>query len=128
MRGFIAATLAATVLGAWSEEDQQRWDRCMERGTEDECKMRMERDGDRDHDHGHDRGHDLWDKCMEEKQDYEECERQKTEGYGYWEGVEWEGRHEMDIYDGMSFLMGDAASKITATAAVVAAAALAVSI
>ena len=52
----------------------------------------------------------------------------KEERSGYWEGAEWDGRHEMGIYDGMSFLMGDAASKITATAAVVAAAALAVSI
>ena len=66
---------------------------------------------------------------MEEKQDYELCEKMKTERTGYWEGVEWRNeRHEMDMFDGMSFLMGDAASKITATAAVVAAAALAVSI
>ena len=151
MRGFIVATLAACALaqqGTREDMDMKdRWEQCLQRASEEDCKKRFDRmdgegrDGDRTGDR-EGRGEDLWEKCMQDtKDDYRECERQKTDRTGYWEGVpmgdksEWEREHrhddrhgdEMDIYDGVSFLMGDAATKISATAAVVAAAALAVS-
>ena len=130
MKGYIAATLAACVLAAGHSDAEG-------------------------HDHHHDmehmdHGRDPWKECMDEtKGDEKQCEEDMMNGVNWFShdehrkhdncgehgcaydhhGDHHDGHHDdMAIYDGVSFLMGDAATKISATAAIVAAAALAVSI